>query len=147
MMRYGSRRSAAATRGRSMGWGPLTAGHSLGSVSGAGPARTDPESIRDQIYALISKYRGSLSRPTRGTWSNISTMRKISSSGRSRYSPWSRGWWLCIAFMSKCGTAILHLLHRYAPTSTITAFSHRHPSRVGDDDEDDISDIDDEQYS
>ena len=51
-MRYGPRRSAVATRVGFTGWGPFTISHIPGSISEAGPVRSDPKAIHDQVHAL-----------------------------------------------------------------------------------------------
>ena len=115
-MRYGPRWSAAATRGRFTAYGPLTVGHILPALclelSVLEPIRS-PSMIRSMHW--MSQCRGSLRRPTEGTWSCISATRDISSSGRSRYNPWSREWWLYTISMCKCRAAVFHLLHHLRP--------------------------------
>ena len=116
MIRYGPRRLATATRVGFTGWRPLTTSHILQALylelGLLGPI-WKPSMIRSMHW--MSRCRGSLRRPTGGTWSYTNTMRETHSSGGSSYSLWSRGWRLCTKFTSRCGAAFRHPLHHFRP--------------------------------
>ena len=110
--RYGLRWSAIVTRVGFTGWGALTVGHILRvlclELALLGPMRRT--SMIRSIH-WMNWCKGSSRRPTGGTWSCMSATRGIRRCGRSRYSPWSRGWWPYIATSSRCGVVVLRPMH------------------------------------